>query len=168
MRALNFRKLKFFDLLMILLGAGVVVLGLRILTVDKQCLGKGYSWAVVYVRLNNQPVWVDEAIKIGDKELQGKREVAEILEKHSVLTQAEKDYEVRFTKHFRTGKAQTLAVDLPVYKENLDISLKVNVLAKKNPYLGLGFKDYKLKVNETIEIETENIVISGIITRLEK
>ena len=158
------KKLQSFDLLVVLLLLISSMVIFRIFIVKTPMLRKGEVWVTLEIKLNNQPPWVDEAIKVGESEFLGKKEIAKIIDKKSIPTQAATDFDVRWVEYTRPDKNPRLMIfDLPVYKENRDIFLMAKVLARNDIGGGLEFKGYSLKINETIEIETKPINIYGVV-----
>lgn len=156
---MNFKKIRSFDLLAILLVIGAIILGINIFT------NKSDFWVTVYIKLNNQPSWVDEAIKVGDSESLGKEEIAKILDKKSIPAEALTELEVQWLEWYKPGWNPRPIFNLT--KNNRDITLKVKLSAKKDPLGELEFKGNSLKVNEPIEIKTRTIHIRGVVMAME-
>lgn len=154
MKAVNLRKLKPFDVLMILLGVGVIVLGANIFITKITISKTSDSWVIVDLRLDNQPPWVDEAIKIGSSELSGRREIARIVDKKSVPAESLSRFEINRIRSGQDQGSPVLSFYLPAYKNSRDIIVRVKLLAKQNSQQGMKFKEGFIKVDEPIEINT--------------
>lgn len=161
-------KIKAFDALIIILVFTALLVAFKVLK-ELNLIRPEESPVIVLVRLNNQPPWVDAAIKAGDGEFSVKKKIATILEKNAVTTQAASEFELQWLKPaYKDGRPKGVILDLPVYKDNLDITLRVRILARKNDLGELEFKNHVVKVNEAIEIKTEKINIQGIVMAFDK
>jgi len=153
-----FGKINLIDLLIVVVVLAVVGVALKFLLANEE-------WITVELKLSNQPLWIMDALYVGDFDGKPGDVNAEVTDIEVIASSTGTPAVATLVSSITTGK-----ISLGSSKEltkDIILTAKMRVTTKtENNHTYYSFKGDELKLGSAVELKLGNADISGVVTRI--